>query len=95
MSGYGHLHSGTSMRDGGFLDVWGRGPFVIEVGDKSYRFEDSNQFGPSLLRKDNEIASRQPGANSPFWDAWRAWVDQGRMIKEGGETCFYIPKRQP
>ena len=90
MGEFGH----TGIVGAGFcIDSWGAGPFVIDAAGKQYRFEDSDRFGPSTLRKDGEIAVRQPGEKSPFWQAHFAWLRQGRRTAENGVTCIYEPLR--
>jgi hypothetical protein len=86
---FGHVHGGTSLMAGGFWDGWGVGPFVIVAGDKSYRFEDSDRFGPSRVNADGEIA-RNPffGERSPFWHAWRCWKRGGRQVNDEG-VCLW------
>ncbi len=77
----------------GRWDSWGAGPFVLEHKGKSWRFEDSDQFGPSLVRKDGEVASRQPGEKSLFWALHRAWVRCGRKV-DGDRCVFWLPKEK-
>lgn len=71
------------------IDAWGAGPFVITHQDKSYRFEDSDRFGPVLLNKNGEPSERQPGERSPFWDVHSLWRKQGRRLEEDGTTCIF------
>lgn len=67
------------------VDSWGDGPFVLEAEGKSFRFEDSDRFGPYLLTKRDEIAANPyPGKYSPFWRAHRIWVRQGRRVEDAG-----------
>lgn len=89
MSEFGHIAtSGAGFR----VDTWGAGPFVIEAGGKSFRFEDSDRFGPALLKPDGELrADPWPPERSPFWMAHRAWVKQGRRVTDDGVTCIYEP----
>jgi hypothetical protein len=66
-----------------YMDSWGDGPFVIEAGGKTFRFEDSDRFGPQLLTAKNEVRARPfPAMRSPFWRAHRIWVRQGRRTEE-------------
>jgi hypothetical protein len=87
-------HQGAVLPGFGCIDTWGRGPYVIEADGKSFRFEDSDRFGPSLINKDGEIKKRPfPGGGSPFWRAHRCWVRQGRQTAEDGVTCIWtVPK---
>ena len=77
--------------DGVCIDGWGSGPFLISVGGKAYRFEDSDRFGPFVMNKDNSISTRQPGGRSPFWKAHRVWKRQGRRTEDDGITCVLDP----
>jgi hypothetical protein len=81
-------HSGF-VGGGVCVDNWGAGPFVITVGDKSFRFEDSDRFGPYLLKKNGAVRDNpHPSERSPFWRAHRIWVRQGRRT-ESGENCIW------
>ena len=86
MADFGHFYT---QSPGIFTDTWGTGPFVIEVGERSFTFEDSDQFGPSLLTRRGGVADRQPGERSPFWRPHWLWVRQGRQTKEDGKTCVW------
>jgi hypothetical protein len=93
MSEFGHQAS----RDAGwFIDSWGTGPLVLEAKGKSFRFEDSSEFGPSLVNKAGDpMKNPWPSDRSPFWRAHRIWVRQGRRIAEDGRTCIWDePKPQ-
>lgn len=87
---YGHNHSHGSLNGELFTDVWGSGPFVITAADdRSYRFEDSERFGPALLKQNDELkADPWPPEKSPFWLAHRLWRKQGRRVADDGKTCF-------
>lgn len=90
MAEFGH----TAISGAGFhMDTWGAGPFVIKVGEKSFRFEDSDRFGPSILTKKDKISKTQPGEKSSFWDAYHAWRRQGRKVEQDGLTCIFTPLR--
>ncbi len=91
MSGeFGHA---SGICGGVCFDGWGAGPFSIQIGDKTYRFEDSERFGPALLRKNGELLDNPyPGERSPFWKAHRAWLKQGRRTKDGSICIFDPPK---
>ena len=90
MPEFGH----TGVVGAGFcLDSWGAGPFVIEAGGKSFRFEDSDRFGPSIINLNGEFKARQLGERSPFWTAHRQWRKQGRRMKDNGLTCIYDPPK--
>lgn len=89
MSEFGH--SARILGDGTCIDSWGSGPFRIEAGGKIFMFEDSDRFGPSILTKRGDIAARQPGEKSPFWNAHLAWVKQGRRLADDGVTAIFEP----
>ena len=59
----------------------------IQVGRKLVLFEDSEQWGPSLINQRGEILVKQPGERSPFWDAYHAWVRQGKRVADG--VCLW------
>lgn len=86
MSEFGHI---GIISDWFCIDSWGVGPFVIEVKGRSYRFEDSDRFGPSLIRKDGNPLVNQPRERSPFWEAHHLWVQQGRKTADDDQTCLY------
>jgi hypothetical protein len=71
------------------IDMWGAGPFLIEAGGKTFRFEDSDRFGPALVKKNGDpLANPWPGEFSAFWRAHRIWRRQGRRL-EGGTHCLW------
>ena len=82
---FGHF---SAIVDGCCIDAWGAGPFVIAAAGKTWRFEDSDQFGPQTLTKTDETA-RLPPERSPFWRAHRIWVRQGRRVADDGLTCVW------
>ena len=84
-------HTARRITELGCVDSWGWGPFIITVGDKSFRFEDSDQFGPSLVAKNGRILDRQPAEQSPFWKAHLAWKRQGCRMADDGVNCVYDP----
>lgn len=87
---FGHrVWAGSGFR----ADAWGVGPFIITAGDKSFRFEDSDRFGPYLVAKDGRVLDGQPGERSPFWRAHWHWREQGRRTKADGITCIWTPPR--
>lgn len=90
MNEFGHM----AVIVGGFcVDAWGAGPFKITLKGRLYLFEDSDRFGPLLLRKDGSVAERQPGERSPFWIPYHAWRREGRRCAEDGETCLWDDPR--
>lgn len=89
---FGHVYySGSGL----CIDSWGIGPFVIAIEGKSYRFEDSDRFGPALVKRNRDpIANPWPSPRCPFWRAHRIWKLQGRRT-EGGTNCIWDePKPQ-
>jgi hypothetical protein len=88
MSDFGHS---SAIGPGFAIDAWGAGPFKITVGKSTYRFEDSDMFGPVLIDKDGEPKDEQPGQRSPFWRAHALWRHQGRKVD--GETCLWHEPR--
>ncbi|KQQ46505.1 hypothetical protein ASF69_04565 [Rhizobium sp. Leaf311] len=87
MSEYGHFHATSA---GVHIDMWGAGPLMIEYLGKTFRFEDSDRFGPVRLKKDGDSANNPFFAEkSPFWYAWGKWVDQGRRVDEDGMSCIW------
>lgn len=66
-----------------FIDSWGAGPYVITAGGKTYHFEDSQRFGPMWLDANGEPKNEFIPPKSPFWKAWRRWVDEGRQTVAG------------
>jgi hypothetical protein len=92
MGEFGHIYG--RLAGGGCFDVWGAGPFVIEAEGRRFRFEDSDRFGPSLVKKNGDIRERPfPAEGSPFWVAHRCWASQGRRLAEDGVTCIWDPPR--
>ena len=89
MSEFGHV----GRTGAGFcVDTWGVGPFLIEAGGKTFRFEDSDRFGPALCKQNGDLlANPYPPERSPFWKAHTAWVRQGRRLD--GNQCVYEPLR--
>lgn len=93
MSDFGH--KGSIITGLGCFDSWGAGPFVIEAKGKSFRFEDSDRFGPSIIKKNGDpIANPWPSERSPFWRAHSLWARQGRRVAEDGITCLYDEPRR-
>lgn len=94
MTEFGHF---ASRGKGIFIDEWGAGPFVIlDERGKSCRFEDSNRFGPMLVKTNGDIRDEPwPGERSAFWRAHRIWKRQGRRVGEDGQSCIWDePKPQ-
>lgn len=78
-----------------FIDSWGMGPFKIVIDGKMFLFEDSDRFGPMLLRKNGELrANPYPSVRSVFWGAYDMWVSQGRRTEGDGTTCIWSPSEE-
>jgi hypothetical protein len=93
VSEFGHHAASVVIGDGVrvYIDSWGSGPFTIEAEGKTFRFEDSDRFGPMLVTECGNIADPpQPGERSPFWRAHRIWVRQGRRLAEDGVSCRWV-----
>lgn len=93
MSEFGHIAS----RGAGFrVDTWGAGPFVLVVKGKHHRFEDSDQFGPSRVKANGDIAANPWWTEKhPFWRAHRLWREQGRRVEADGITCVWDGSSDP
>ncbi len=88
---FGHI---GIIGNGFCLDHWGAGPFTITAGGKTeYRFEDSDRFGPYLVKKNGDLLANQPGERSPFWKAYRLWKRQGRRTAIDNMACIYDPPK--
>lgn len=85
--GFGH----DAINSGGFhVDTWGAGPFVIRIASREYLFEDSDRFGPWLIKKNGDLRKKPiPHERSPFWTAYQLWRDQGRRVADDGQTCLW------
>ena len=89
MGDFGHI--GT-IGDGFCIDIWGAGPFSMRVGEKTWLFEDSDQFGPLFLNKNGSPRTSQNlSERSPFWRAHRIWVRQGRRLDPNGFCVWDEP----
>lgn len=87
MAEFGHV---AIAGEGFHADGWGTGNYVITAEDgKTYRFEDSDMFGPALVDDRGDILKKQPGERSLFWRAHRIWKRQGRRTQEDGSTCIW------
>ena len=63
---FGHFGSRSMVS---YIDYWGAGPFKIIVNSRTYCFEDSDRFGPSLLKKNGGPYKRMIGKNNPFLES--------------------------
>jgi hypothetical protein len=86
-SDFGHSFVNAA---GCHIDSWGAGPFVITAGGKTFRFEDSDRFGPSFVDRHDRIKENQLlPSTSPFWSAYSCWKQQGRRIGEDRFSCIW------
>lgn len=86
---FGHIFGSVA---GSHIDAWGAGPFVLTVRDKVYRFEDSDRFGPALIKKNGDpLKNPWPPERDPFWKAHLAWRRQGRRMEADRTTCIFDP----
>ncbi len=86
-------HHATRLKHG-FVDSWGSGPFEITTRGKTFRFEDSDQFGPNPVKQNGDLTGEYYAEKSPFWRAWKLWRDQGRQVAEDGKTCVWDEERR-
>ena len=81
---------GTALADriAGPMGLWAAGQFLITAGGKVFLFEYHGVCGPNLIsKKTGDPLTRQPGENSPFWDAVTCWVKQG--CRTNGDLCIW------
>lgn len=85
MSEFGHKYASGG---GLCIDAWGAGPFVIEHAGKRWPFEDSDRFGPALVKANGDpLANPWPTEKSIFWRLHHIWRKQGRRVAGDGVTC--------
>ena len=66
----------------------GRGPFVLGVPGRIFRFELHDYGGPYVLGKQGRPLAYQPGPGSLFWEAYWQWDRQGRQVDDQGRCIF-------
>ncbi len=55
------------------------------VGKRYHYFEMHRYCGPMRLRPDGETSHNEHWEeNSPFWDEFQKWMDQGQRVDEFG-----------
>lgn len=54
------------------------GVYTVKVNGKPVTFEWHRFFGPSVLKKNGDLRSRQPGMRSPFWPVFDRWFKRNR-----------------
>lgn len=84
MTDFGHV---GIIGKGFCVDKWGVGPFILYANGKKYRFEDSDMFGPVVIKVNGDPTKNQPGVRSPFWDRYKLWRDQNRPLLADGIYC--------
>lgn len=91
---FGHSVCSIGMADFNTrIDSWGSGPFMFRIDGKRVFFEDSDMFGPVVLRKtDWNPSDRQPGDKSRFWDAYGMWRKAGRPLRGAGRVKIAVWK---
>lgn len=94
MSGYGHKAINGHIDGMMFhLDSWGGPPLVFLIDGKRVLFEDSDMFGPSVLRwSDHHPKAIQPGSRNRFWDAYMMWRKAHRPVKMGKVAIWKDPQ---
>ena len=60
---------------------------TIQAGGKSYRFEFSKRFGPTMIGKKGQTIETTPPIRSPFWRALELWCKQDYRVE--GQRCVY------
>lgn len=95
-----NVASGHDARNIGatHIDTFGFGPLMIRDGKRTWFFEFSEMFGPSILRRAGrhfEIADKQPiSERDPFWHPFQRWMDTGRKVRpirtKRGRVRFYL-----
>ena len=89
-------HNSAIVRTGeimAFIDSWGAGPFMIRVDGRRIFFEDSDRFGPVVVRQsDWNPKDRQPGEKSKFWTAVAMWRKAGRPLRGSGRVKVAVWK---
>ena len=80
MSEFGHI---AKIAAGVCIDSFGCGPFVIVVDGETFKFEDSDRFGPTILNTRGGPAAKQPANRSLFWKAHCMWRRQGKQVEHG------------
>ena len=75
------------------IDSWGSGPFMFRIDGKRVFLEDSDMFGPAVVRvRDWNPSDRQPGERSRFWDAYGMWRKAGRPLRGTGRVKVAVWK---
>lgn len=67
---------------------------IRDATGKVWRFEMHPYCGPGVQDDSGELADRQPGQRSPFWEAVNLWACQGAVIAHDG-FCVWRPAKEP
>lgn len=67
---------------------------IKDATGKVWRFEMHPHSGPAVQDDDGELADKQPGERSPFWDAVTQWAQQGGVVDATG-LCSWKPEPEP
>lgn len=54
----------------------------------TYIVEWHPYFGPSRLKKNGDLYSRQPGEKHPFWDAIASWQNNNLEVDSDGNAVL-------
>ena len=76
------------------ISMGGPNHAIFDEAGKRYKFEMHRMFGPILLRSDGEVAARQPGEKSPFWQVVTWWAQQGQKVDANG-LCQWEKPPEP
>lgn len=68
------------------------GPIVrLPVNGRYHTFEMHRYCGPIRLKSDGETPTdKQWGENSPFWDVFYKWLDNGQKVDEHGRGLIDV-----
>ncbi len=59
---------------------------LIDYRGKVWHFEEHHYFGPTVTRKDGSVCKSQPGERSPFWAAYKMFIEARKPGREEGVT---------
>lgn len=62
------------------LSLGGPTRAIEDLRGKVWLFEDHPNFGPIVLKPNEDPATDQPGEGSYFWPAHEAWAKQGKRL---------------
>jgi hypothetical protein len=75
------------------ISMGGPDRFITDSNGKEWKFEMHPHFGPNVLTKNGDVAARQPGEKSPFWNAITAWTQQGERVDENARCIWTEPEK--